>query len=148
VTRRPGIAGPTPTPRRVPGRQPGIAGRRGPRAGAHGDRWLLAWALLTAILLLVPASLVPDLVGASAPGLDKAVHVLLFLVLGALAVGSARGRLRHPVLAATAVGVAYGAVLELLQAVLGWRSAELADVFADAIGSTLGAVAAQWWGRA
>jgi VanZ family protein len=141
TSERPGIAGTSPTPRRVPG-------RRAARAGTSGDRWLLAWAIFTAILLLLPPALVPAFGSANESGLDKAGHVFLFLVLAALAVGPARARTRHPLLAATLGGLVFGAVLELLQGALGWRSAELADLMADGIGSALGVAAASLpWGR-
>jgi VanZ family protein len=128
------VAGPSPIPRRVP--------------GARGDRWLLAWAIFTAILLLLPPVFVPELESANGLELDKAGHVFLFLVLGALAVGPARARTRHPLLAVVLGGLAFGAVLELLQGALGWRSAELADLLADGIGLAVGVAAPLWWGRA
>jgi VanZ family protein len=135
VTERPPeIARPSHTSRRFP--------------GSTGDRWLLAWTGLTAILLLLPSSYVPDVGQAGEWGLDKVAHVLFFLVLAALAVAPARARVRHPVVTAAVASFVYGAVLELLQAALGWRSAELADLIADGIGSTIGALAAQVWSRA
>ena len=87
---------------------------RGARA-PNGDRWLLAWAVFTAILLLLPPALVPALGTGNESGLDKAGHVFLFLVLAALAVGPARARTRHPLLAAVLGSLVFGAVLELLQ---------------------------------
>jgi VanZ family protein len=97
---------------------------------------------------LLPSSYVPDFDRASGWDLDKAAHVFFFLVLAALAVAPARARMRHPVVAAAVASCLYGAVLELLQAALGWRSAELADLLADGLGSTFGAAAALLWSRA
>ena len=129
---------------------PGIAGSTRAKRSPHatGDRWLLAWAAITAILLLLPAPYVPDLGSAGDWGLDKAAHVLLFLVLAALAVAPARARLRYPVAAAALLSFAFGGLLELLQGALGWRSAEVADLLADGVGSTLGALASLLWNRA
>lgn len=118
------------------------------RSERRGDRWLLAWAVFTAILLLLPPELLPALGSANDSGLDKAGHVFLFLVLAALAVGPARARTRHPLLAAALGGLAFGAALELLQGALGWRSAELADLLADGIGSAVGVAAPLLRGRA
>jgi VanZ family protein len=116
-----------------------------PRTAADG--WLLVWSAATAILLLLPSSLVPGLASTGVWGLDKAGHVLVFLVLAALAVAPARARVRRPIVAAAAVSFAYGAVLELVQGALGWRSAEIADLLANGVGSLLGASSSLLWGR-
>ena len=74
---------------------------------------------------------------------------LLTSMLGAaLAVAPARARLRYPVAAAALLSFAFGGLLELLQGALGWRSAEVADLLADGVGSTLGALASLLWNRA
>jgi VanZ family protein len=75
-----------------------------------------------------------------APDPDKAAHVVVFFVLAALAVAPARARLRRPVVAAALASVAYGAMLELVQTAIPWRSGELGDLLADGVGSTLGAM--------
>jgi VanZ family protein len=124
-----------------------LRSERGARAGTNGDRWLLAWAIFVAILLLLPPALLPALGSANESGLDKAGHVFLFLVLAALAVAPARTRTRHPLLAAALGGLAFGGLLELLQGALGWRSAELADLLADGIGSAVGVAASLLWNR-
>jgi VanZ family protein len=124
-----------------------VTSERGARAGPRsdrGDRWLVVWAVFTAILLLMP----PVFGSVAGSGRDKAGHFFLFLVLAALAVGPAQVRTRHPVLVAVLGGVVFGAVLELLQSALGWRSGELADLMADGLGSLAGAVLPKLWGRA
>jgi VanZ family protein len=112
------------------------------------DRWLVLWAGLCAILLLAPPSLVPSLGAAGESNLDKLGHLLLFLVLAALAVAPARGRTRHPLTVVVLGGIAYGALLEVLQGALGWRSAELADLAADGVGSLVGVLVPVLRGRA
>jgi len=109
-------------------------------SGANRDL-AAAWAatLGAAGLLLVPT---PPAGGVSAlfgvPHVDKLVHLLLFLALGwiwrrALA---RRGR-PLPDLALFAALVGYGALLELAQAASGLRTAEWADLAADALGAGL-----------
>lgn len=116
------------------------------RAGAsRTDDWLLvSWAVVITLLLIAPPSLLPGLDRAGATGLDKVGHFVLFLVLAWLAVEPARARTRHPLLAAVVASVLFGAALEGVQALLGWRSAEVLDVVADGIGSWAGVLPAFW----
>ena len=67
-------------------------------------------------------------------GIDKVIHALLFAMLS----GSARVRFR----AGLGWVLAYGAVSEVLQAVLPiHRDGSVGDVLADSVGALLG-----WWG--
>jgi VanZ family protein len=121
-----------------------VTDAREPRGGTSADRWLLSWAGLIAVVLLLPPGLVPGLGAASESGLDKLGHAVLFLVLGLLALGPVRARFRRPLLVALVAGLLYGAALEVVQGAFGWREAELADVVADGVGTAAGVVAA-WW---
>jgi VanZ family protein len=111
-------------------------------------RWLAVWAAAVAFFLLAPPSLLPGFGAASARGLDKVGHFLLFFALAWLALEPARARTPHPLLVAGGASVAYGALLEVLQGLSGWRSAELGDVVADGIGSFSGVIAPWLWRRA
>jgi VanZ family protein len=70
---------------------------------------------------------------------DKAEHLLAYAVLGFLpAIHERRG-----ILAALALGViALGVAMEYGQLLCGWRTFEVADMLADAIGVGMGLVAA------
>ena len=67
---------------------------------------------------------------------DKAGHAAVYAVLGALAVLA----MRRPRFAAAWLAiVAFGLVLEIAQRLTGYRSFELADLLADAVGAAVGA---------
>ena len=102
----------------------------------HGAlaRGAFAVAVLVSLaVLFAPAGDVPD----APPGVDKVVHVLLFVAL------TLTGRWAG--IGTAVLGgllVAYGAVSEVLQAVTPLeRSGSVADLLADAVGVTLGLVA-------
>jgi VanZ family protein len=82
---------------------------------------------------------------------DKVVHLLGYATLAVLLaralVGGLPARLSLAT-AALAVGlaVAYGAAIEVRQAFLDARSAELADAYANAAGACVGAFACWLWG--
>ena len=117
--------------------------RRGTRTGV---RLLLSWAAVIAVSLLLPADLLPmTLPAGGESSLDQVGHVFLFFVLALLAVGPARARSRHPLLVVLFTSIVYGGLLEILQGVLGWRSAELADWVADGVGTAAGVAASLWW---
>ena len=115
------------------------------RGASSGVRLLVSWAGLMAVFLLAPPEVVPFAGPGDVPGLDKAGHVALFFVLGALAIGPMRARSRRPVIAVLAGSLLYGGLLEVLQGALGWRSAELLDLVADGVGSAAGVAAALLW---
>jgi VanZ family protein len=112
------------------------------RGENRGMPLLLSWAGFIAVSLLAPLEAVPFVGPGNVWGLDKAGHVALFFVLGALAIGPMRVRSRRPVLAVLAGSVLYGGLLEVLQGALGWRSAELLDLVANGVGSAAGVAAA------
>ncbi len=100
----------------------------------------LAWRVALALALagvawtsLLPPDSLPSSLGLS----DKVVHVVGYAVLGVLAVMSG---LRWPAAFVTVLG--FGLVLELLQGIVGYRSAEALDLVADALGAGLGVAAA------
>jgi VanZ family protein len=97
--------------------------------------WLLLWIIalklgLIVCLLPLPAIAVPS-------GFDKIEHAVGYFLLAAYAVMLfARGRS----LGFALLGLlAFGALVEALQALVPWRSAELMDWVANAIGVVLGA---------
>ena len=87
----------------------------------------------------VPGRAVPD---PAIPHLDKAVHLLVYLVLGfacarGLILSGVRGRW-SVLLAAAAMATGYGASDELHQMFVPGRAPDLADLGADALGALLG----------
>jgi len=82
---------------------------------------------------------------------DKIVHLLAYAVLAVLVTRALVGGLPARFTlgtAALAVGlaVAYGAAIEVRQAFLDARAAELADAYANAAGACAGAFACWLWG--
>lgn len=101
--------------------------------------WWIATAAYAALLFVV--SVIPVEPKAGVPYLDKVAHLgeyLLFAWLLAQAVRAARRRDRVVSLWAWIVATSYGGLLEGVQAMLPWRSAELADAVANAVGAALG----------
>lgn len=101
----------------------------------------LAWAFL--VFVGGGAQLSPPPVDVGLP-FDKVQHLVGFAVMQVLAFRALayllpeRSRLRVNVLAAVGA-ILLGVLLELYQLGLPYRSAELADVVADAVGALLGA---------
>ena len=86
-------------------------------------------------------SVVPVQPTVSIRHLDKLLHLceyLLFAWLLVRAVRRSRMQPRTAHLRAWLYATGYGALIELIQAFLPWRSAELADALANAIGAGLG----------
>jgi len=104
-----------------------------PALQVHGAlaRGAFAVAVLVSLaVLFAPAGQVPD----APPGVDKVVHVAVFLTL---AVTGRWAGMRPKVLGGLLL--AYGAVSEVLQAVTPLeRSGSVTDLLADALGVTLG----------
>jgi VanZ family protein len=97
------------------------------------------WSVAILAVLATALMPVPE-VPALPSNVDKLVHLLCYLVLGMLAVLAQR---RVPQRAAAAVAmVALGMVIELAQGRLPWRSFEWADIVANTLGVSIGAVAA------
>jgi VanZ family protein len=112
----------------------------------YPGRWKLAGLVLPVFVLAMalapafwswPSSARPGLIE-----LDKVGHGLTFAFLALWYTGQyARNQYFRIALALAA----YGALIELLQSFLPYRSAEFADFVADAIGILGGIVMAQWF---
>lgn len=119
---------------------------RGPEASPArlARRWGPPAAVAGAVLV---GAVVPVDGGSAGPawfvGLDKWLHALAFAALAVtLAAALADGRTAVRVLAlAVGAAVAYGALVETLQAPLATRHASPADLAADAVGALAGALA-------
>ena len=82
---------------------------------------------------------------------DKSLHVLAYLGLAVLVFRALAGRLPARVTwraaaAALTISIGYGITDELHQLYVPGRSADVADLFADAIGATLGLIGCWAWG--
>ncbi len=78
---------------------------------------------------------------ADVPYLDKVTHLCeyaLFAWILVQAVRASRMREHEYLLWCWIYATSYGLLIELLQAFIPWRSAELGDVFANTIGAALG----------
>jgi VanZ family protein len=80
------------------------------------------------------------------PGFDKLVHCGLFFVLvvfycyGLLRQQSYQGFSYKKIILITIIAITYGGIIELLQRYFfTWRSGEWDDLFADAVGASMGA---------
>jgi VanZ family protein len=93
-------------------------------------RWAFALCLLVGLVvaLLPPQTLVPP------TGWDKANHAIAFAVFAVLGCVSYPARTAGVLLGL----LAYGALIELLQGLTTYRSAEALDVLADGVGLALG----------
>ena len=105
----------------------------------HIPRWLpsIGGLTLLIVLTLLPARDMPQ--GPALPGLDKAVHLLMFgLVTAAILFDIARssGRINYHIFAVAASAmIILGALIEWAQSEMGCgRSGELLDLAADAVG--------------
>ena len=104
-----------------------------------GNRWwggVAAYATLVLLLSVLPAG--PELVLGR---LDKAAHLgeyLLFAWLLVQAIRASRMPERDYLIWAWIYATSYGGLIELIQALLPWRSAEWGDAVANAIGAALG----------
>ena len=107
----------------------------------HWRRLLVALGLVIAWLALTPA---PD--QRLSLGWDKLNHLSAFAALGLCAVLGYRGS-RRAQWAALAGVLAFGALIEVLQQWVPNRSAEWADLLADALGIAVGALLAHAWLR-
>ena len=98
------------------------------------QRLTAAYAVLVFVVSVIPVA--PNL----APGhLDKVAHLCEYLLLAWLLVQVFRLRQQpHPFRRAWWWATAYGAALELVQALVPWRSAEWADALANALGAAAG----------
>ncbi|WP_148415980.1 VanZ family protein [Haloferax sp. KTX1] len=105
-----------------------------------------AVALGYALVVLV-ASVVPTPPGSLTPmgpfglvGLDKWVHAAGYAGLGLAFASAVRARGREEVAATVVAAGAFGAAIEVVQAVLPYRSFGVADAGANLVGAVLGGV--------
>ena len=106
----------------------------------------VVWAALILVLTSVPGSAVPE-VGFSAA--DKLVHLLLYGVLGSLAMRALGdiAQLARSVAVVTLAVALFGAVDELHQLFIPGRGADLVDWLADCVGGFTGALLVAVMGR-
>lgn len=101
-------------------------------------RWAfwLCMAAVLALCLMPPAQHLPS------TGWDKANHALAFAVLAVL------GLVAYPTRAARVLLglLAFGAAIEVLQSLTGYRTAEWLDLLADGAGVVAGWPLARWSG--
>ncbi len=100
--------------------------------------WLagaLAWLLVLSIACLMPLELPGD---DEFQLIDKLAHLLMF------AAGGFWLGLRLPALATGMALVALGLLIEWLQSLTTYRSAEFLDWLADVLGAALGLLLARW----
>jgi len=106
--------------------------------------WWGVAASYAAALFVV--SVMPIAAGPSVPYLDKVVHLGEYLLLAWLLVQAMRapgGQGGRVLVWAWLYAASYGALMELIQAMIPWRSAELMDAVANAIGAACGV----WLGK-
>jgi VanZ family protein len=104
-------------------------------------RWApaIVWAAFIFVCSSLPGTTYPS---TDLPNADKLVHIVLYGVLGALAVRGLGGRGVRVWLGAAAVAALYGVTDELHQLFIPFRSADVEDAVADAAGALLGAALA------
>lgn len=93
-------------------------------------RWLF-WIGIAAVLAL---SLAPNTASLPTTGWDKSNHLMAFVMLAVLGL-----RAYRPHTGVILVGLlCFGGLIEILQSLTSYRSAEWADLIADGIGAILG----------
>ena len=93
-----------------------------------------------AVVVLI-GSMIPIKADVSTGHLDKLIHVCEYLVFAWLLVQAIRvGRVvtRDYLLWAWIYATSYGLLIELLQSLVPWRSGDLGDALANAIGAAIG----------
>jgi VanZ family protein len=94
----------------------------------------MRWAFLACLVVVLVLSLMPPQFPLPTTGWDKSNHVMVYAVLAMLGCMS-YPQSKAPVLLGLLV---YGGVIELLQGLTGYRSAEWLDVIADGLGLLVG----------
>lgn len=116
-----------------------------PRPGSVRAAWWSAAGLCAAAILYLSVIPVPE--GPDIPWLDKAVHLIQYLALAwVLAQALRAGRLQErPYLTLAWIeATSYGLLVELIQVMLPWRSADLWDAAANAVGAAAGVWLGRW----
>lgn len=118
------------------------------------NRWqwlvLLLWALILAVLSLVPSSRLPkinswsDLITT-----DKFAHALVYAIFTVLLYQVLKTKGKKPKVLAVVIAALYGAFMEFLQHIsASGRTYEFADIVANTIGALLAIALCSWWENA
>jgi VanZ family protein len=101
------------------------------------QRWISParrrWAFWSCALAVLVLALMKPVHHMPTTGWDKANHALAFFVLALLGAAAYPRRWRRVLLWL----LAYGALIEVLQGLTGWRDAEWLDLLADGVGLAL-----------
>jgi len=92
------------------------------------------WAFSVCLVVVLVVALMPPQAIVPPTGWDKANHAMAFAVLAMLGCSAFPER-KAPVLLGL---LAYGGLIELLQSLTGYRTAETLDVVADGVGLLVG----------
>jgi VanZ family protein len=102
-------------------------------------RTTIIWALVILVLSLLPASDTGDF--GSIPYLDKVIHIIFYAVLCFLILHDIRsGERQHnsyfsDLFQAFSYALVFGILIEMLQWIIPYRSFELMDILANALGA-------------
>ncbi len=113
---------------------------------AKPNRWWVAVGVYAAIVFVLSVIPTEHLPGAEVPHLDKVVHLceyLLFAWVLVQAIRTSQMPERDYLLWAWIYATSYGLLMEVIQLMVPWRSAELGDAVANAVGAAIGV----WIGR-
>ena len=110
----------------------------------------IVWTVVVGVVLAVPggtfAPITRRVPGWAQGWVDKGVHALLFLVLAALLLNSARAivAIHRPVAAVLAATITYALLLELLQTQVSGRGLDPMDFAAGGVGALVGLLVSNW----
>lgn len=108
-----------------------------------GFKYPVLWAILILILSVIPAIDTPSI---SWMEPDKLVHVIFYIILTLLICRALISKKGHSskwiiLFIGLIVSVLYGGLIEIIQEqLLSWRSGDLLDFAADAVGAVLGSL--------
>ena len=111
----------------------------------HKRAWAIAAGACAAAIFYLSVIPIPE--GPSIPYLDKAVHLceyLLFSWLLAQAIRATQLTARDYLWLVWIYATSYGLVIEIIQGLIPWRSMDLWDAAANALGAALGAWGSQY----
>lgn len=112
------------------------------------NRWWLATAAYAVFVFIV--SVIPVSPSLSPGRLDKVAHLCEYLLFAWLLVQALQAgglRRRDYFVLAWIYAASYGLLIEIVQAMVPWRSAELGDAFANAFGAAVGVVIGRYFPR-
>ena len=104
----------------------------------RSNRWrgYFRWAFAAGLVLVMALSLAPPQLPLPTTGWDKANHALAFAILAVLGLASYPRRMTLVLLAL----LAYGGLIEVLQGLTPYRTAEWLDLGADSVGLAIGSM--------